>query len=543
MPINPPPPMSDTVLGSWFDGMPIERARYSNGCFIPDAEARILRAGDLVQIISRVVGVPVGVGSVGRALQADADRAVWTVRFSDGGVRDVLARDLRLLRRNVSAPETFQEDDRVRVGDFYAQVDSCQWGGLYSLRREDTNLRSVYWGGEMTLVERDGVVFDHGAPPPPQCCPHCGRTTQEELVEFSDGSRGCGRCTSTCWGCEGVEMNYNLTYVDGDYYCNSCTTTCDECGYVYPADDFECPNEDSHYRDRGIHGYGHTRPSMWLGGPLVKKDDGKIDTNQPGAYYLGIELEVSAGCDDSAMWAYEWAEKHLGNRDAVDCKEDSSVEGYEIVTQPMTPQVFESVDWESFMAALNANHPIYGDEPSEHGLHVHIGRIAFDRDDVATAAYAYLLSQGSHLERIGRRSAYHYCEKVVHPVSAHISQMAGYKNTAQTRKVVNRGIYAGRDAVNLQNNDTIEIRAFRSTRSADDLRNAVRLTYLAADYIRYLRVNREAVSPKSLHWSRFAAWVAGVRPDAFASIAGIEYKDSNKLVTAKALVLEPNYVM
>lgn len=59
----------------------------------------------------------------------------------------------------------------------------------------------------------------------------------------------------------------------------------------------------------------------------------------------------------------------------------------------------------------------------------------------------------------------------------------------------------------------------------------MRLTYLAADYIRYLRVNKEAVSPKSLHWSAFTRWVGTTMPEAFPSIAGHPMKGTSNART------------
>lgn len=353
-------------------------------------------------------------------------------------------------------------------------------------------------------------------------------------VRTPSGHTGCTSCVSECDQCGEANLPHYLhSYQDsGRAICSNCVDYCDECEQRYD------PHQGCHGFHRGVRSYGHTSATMWLGGPVPRNAD-----NTRNGYYLGIELEISADDDESAMPIYEWAEANLGSRDAIVCKEDGSVEGFEIVTQPMTPQFFESVNWESFMDLINDNHPIssyYGeDEPSEHGLHVHIGRTAFNNDDVAIAAYSYLMAQGDHMERIGRREAYHYCEKVTYPVSQAISAMGERKQTAQVTKVQCRGIWAARNAINLQNSNTIEIRAFRSTRSANELRNAVRLTYIAAEYIRYLRVNREAVSPKSLHWGAFCAWVSDHYPEALASISGSEESGfSNKMSSTHANVRE-----
>jgi hypothetical protein len=311
----------------------------------------------------------------------------------------------------------------------------------------------------------------------------------------------------------------SLNYVDGYYVCIPCANYCDDCDAYYRGD--ECSNCEN--RVRGLKSYGKTRPNLWLGGP-VPKDSKGIDTG----YYLGIELEVSAS-SGRVNPIYLWARENLGNPDALECKEDSSVDGFEIATQPMTPEFFEKVNWESFFDVINEQFPLDRRdrmEPVDHGLHVHIGRAAFGRDDIATAAFCYLIGQGDHLVRIGRRAPTTYCRKVDKPVSTALK--AAYNATGrhpvQANKRGVRDAYPDRSAINLMNQETIEIRAFRSTRKADELRDAVRLVYVAAEYIRSLRRAGGMVSPRALHWGEFAKWVGHHYPDAFASIAGITDK-------------------
>jgi len=302
-------------------------------------------------------------------------------------------------------------------------------------------------------------------------------------------------------------------------YCEECITYCDDCD-EYTIGQCDCSSGDR------VRGYGHTAAHIFLGGPLPQDEHGNED-----GYFVGFELEIAATVSNGRRHIdvgpiKEWALANLTDREALDCKHDGSVQGFEIASQPMTPEFFESVDWESFMDVLNDNYPLaafgWTDEPREHGLHVHIGRVAFRRDDVAQAAYSYLLSQEDHLERIGRREAYHYCNKVTKPVSASITQSKPYGRQGQ--RLRNQGIGHGRDAVNLTNQRTIEIRAFKSTRSANELRDAVRATYLAAEYIRDLRSGGWKATSQALHWSEFAAWVGARYPQAFASISGLSAK-------------------
>jgi len=357
-------------------------------------------------------------------------------------------------------------------------------------------------------------------------CSVCATPVLREEINTITRSWGstqylCDDCTYSCDECGDQMARGEMYTIGGCYYCSACSRNCEYCEERIVS---ECENDGCTNRVRGLSSYGKTHANRWLGGPVrrsaVEKDKG---------YYLGFELEITANTGN-VQPVYDWAETHLGYVDAVDCKEDSSVEGFEIATQPMTPAFFESVNWESFFDMLNEEFPMSsrsrGVEPVDHGLHVHIGRVAFDKDDIAMAAFCYLIGQGDHLVRVARREPTTYCKKVDKPVSSAIRSEYQRMGThrMQANKPVTRGLYLGRDAINLGNSSTIEIRAFRSTRKADDLRDAMRLVYVAAEYIRSLRAGKGSVSPKALHWATFAAWVGVNHPDAFASIAGITDK-------------------
>lgn len=349
----------------------------------------------------------------------------------------------------------------------------------------------------------------------------------EDATEAYDGNFYCESCSAECEFCQHRHHADNLYPVGGNSACEDCVRYCDSCCEYYPQD--ETRYSDSHdawYCDDcypperlGVRPYGHTRAHSYL---RTKEEMKTLSSDE--RWYIGIEHEITAPDDCDAEHVYKWAEQHLGSTDYIECKEDSSVEGFEIVTQPMTPAFFEQVDWDSYMRMLDRHYPIRGEEPEEHGIHVHVGRKALNHDDINVAAYSYLLSQGNHLERIARREPYHYCEKVTRPVSTAVvakHQRQGTDNPQFQRLRYENGVYPGRNAINLTNGTTIEIRAFRSTRKAQDLRDAVRVTYLGAEYIRSLRNDNAHPNGKTLHWSEFARWVGQHHPEAFRSIAGL----------------------
>jgi hypothetical protein len=373
-------------------------------------------------------------------------------------------------------------------------------------------------------------------PPPSHRCDNCYHPHNLVVEDDPDSVLIEGRwyhraCTSVCFSCARSQpSNWGgvIGFMIRDWYCDDCSMLCDgddgDCGTRIITDNGPyCDNcsappaiEDS----RGIRGYQRTVPFMWLGGERGQDEKGR-STN----FHIGFELEVSSperdGADVGSL--RDWSQNHLGHPAALDFKEDCSVSGFEIVSQPMTPEFFESVNWESFFTVLNRDHETWDHsesrEPTAHGLHVHVSKTAFNDDLVMEAMFVYLLGQadGTHLERVARRPSTGYAAKVDKPVSTLLSYAAttGRKkhSAKQQRRLGN--VYAGRNAINVSPSSTFEIRAFRSTRRPEHLKAAVRLVYLATQYVRMLRsTNGGFVSPKAIQWDTFVTWVESVHPDA-----------------------------
>lgn len=435
-------------------------------------------------------------------------------------------------------PENIDEPEVDRCAE--CDVD-CSWGYheidgekyCYSCRANCGRCGEYYNSGEQEYCEECY-----------QRCPECEEITLQSRVDDNVlGRPMCRDCREHYRSCVVCEEWFNHYHGEihsmsdtGNWVCEQHSDYCDDCSQYHQNG---CPGR---YGWPGVRGYGHTHPEMWLGGPLPKDERGR----QQG-YYAGFELEISSERGQDARKIHAWSERNLGVR-IFDCKTDSSVRGFEIATQPMTPEYFEAVPWGSFFEMLNENFgpqthrlPWDGPEPDSHGLHIHIGRVAF-RTDLNVAAYAYLLGQANHLERIGRRAPTSYCDKVEKPVSAAIVT-AQNTNTLQKRRVA-RSVSAGRSAINFGNSATIEIRAGRSTRSAQELRDMVRLVYVGADYIRHLSTTGTVSKPRALQWSEFAKWVAANAPKAFPSIANIAGQDADLDLQVNDLIKQPvNTVM
>lgn len=380
-------------------------------------------------------------------------------------------------------------------------------------------------------------------------CTYCGSSSQGVRHEI-EGQQYCSNCVTVCSchgryfapGSESVQNSAGEYRCIGfEYHCANCgediigsgsysytlrRTVCDSCIPRCAVCNSElnersrCDSCRRRNRSRNVRAYQTTVPTMWLGG------NGEPSTKD-GSYFLGFELEVSADYDDDTEPLKEWARANLGHRDALDLKEDSSVQGFEIVSMPMTPDFFESVDWDSFFAMLNDSltEPAIEDEPEAHGLHVHISRTAFRGSRTAVAAFSYLLSGNSeHLERISRRRATHYCSKINYPVSEAV--VSHGTDTKQAVRIAGKRIRPQRGAINHTDHygrlaQTVEVRAGKSTRSPEALRAQVRLVYLAAEYVRSLMTDGSGfVAPKALAWECFINWVSKAAPEALSSLTG-----------------------
>lgn len=340
-------------------------------------------------------------------------------------------------------------------------------------------------------------------------CTGCGAMRLTRNMECHNGSWYCAPnanrdCRPACANCGSRDTHLNYSHYRGESVCDDCRIACTDCGCELENDGDDCPS----CVNGSLEYYGHTHPHTWLGG-------------RDADYYLGVELEISADrYNPRTRYVRNWAERVLGSSDNVSCKADSSVSGYEIVTQPMTHEFFESVDWAEFFRMLENVDSTY-EEPDGHGLHVHISRTAF-KSDIQLAAFCQLLAGNpDELERISRRKPTGYCPRTQKPVSDVIlsqgereyskakTQFARLdkKRHAERDKRYRTGSglrYLDRGAINLENDATVEIRSGKSTRDRFEFETSVRLVYVAAEYIRAIG---RGYNPKNLSWKAFMAWV------------------------------------
>lgn len=294
--------------------------------------------------------------------------------------------------------------------------------------------------------------------------------------------------------------------------CDHCSLLSDECeGHTYcdHCDTYDCELTDEEHvycdicermncgRSHAIHDYSYKPRPKWL---TANREDFQ---NTP--YFLGFELEVTSYSENrDARRILDWTNEHIG-MDSVYMKHDGSVEGFEIVSHPMTPEFFESIDWRGFMSQIRQNDN--GDtrsEPTNHGLHVHVSRTAFT-NQLTLARWIYLWNA-----RVNRTRAIELCRRQSDNWAAFKPQDVGQiaralkeekraaadeERALRTGSSLDNGWQRRRfypdfqrySLINLTNHDTVEFRGFRSTRRADHFRRSIRSVYQSVDYVRNMQ--------------------------------------------------------
>jgi hypothetical protein len=355
-------------------------------------------------------------------------------------------------------------------------------------------------------------------------CRDCGH--DPDAVMYHD--------TFYCPGCALMVCRDNW---DSCPNCGACL--CSDHRTVRDDDDFGDMDDDYESdRGRGINSYSYKPSPMWFGG-----------VGAP--YYMGMELEISADDSASAWPIYNWAADR-GYRDLFYCKEDGSVEGFEIVSHPMTPEFVRDFPWDAFFDMLNQEYPLsrggVHSERRDHGLHIHVSRSAFKGNVSALARFSYLLNMHSdQVTRIARRGRTEYTSFTDAPVSevamSHQpwlsrwseavdrsvysydtgtyeaqtapkwAKWAAYGPNSLTGRVVQEaaqgGTYLQRyRAVNLLNRETVEIRAFRSTRNASELWDAFSLLIDAVSFSTNMQLRHKPIA-EVMTWDAFHAFRNG----------------------------------
>lgn len=243
-----------------------------------------------------------------------------------------------------------------------------------------------------------------------------------------------------------------------------------------------------------IHSYSYRPDLVFRGG------GGRTGTDRAGrdrALYLGFELEVStygANTREAAELVTETFAPCAGRRRELGfLKADGSINrGFEIVTHPMTYEwANEHFPWDM----LDRLHAIgvRGDESC--GMHVHASRAGFRNENHIYRWMKFFYRNQLPVEQIARRKSHQWA-----------SFREGHREQI---KRFSKGEKYGAErysAINVQNDETFEVRVFASAVNKVQVRAALGLVAASIEYTRHLTA-QQILKENGWGWPAFYKWV------------------------------------
>jgi hypothetical protein len=198
--------------------------------------------------------------------------------------------------------------------------------------------------------------------------------------------------------------------------------------------------------------------------------------------HMGFELEVEVlggDRDERIEGMLSRLRAHNLHRDdeLMYFKEDGSIDyGFEIVTQPCTPQFYEQAfPWDVIERLRQQDCAAWNRRSC--GLHIHMNRRSFASDKHLWKFLVFIYKNPDELTRFAGRSSsyakfsidsflgdgsYYYSDDTMRPASKFITHAKGFTQN-----------YDRYTAVNLQNVETIELRFFRPSLNTSTVRAAL----------------------------------------------------------------------
>lgn len=313
---------------------------------------------------------------------------------------------------------------------------------ITDVRLEEHDLIECYYCGDM--IPKDNALYDVNGNALCECCAMDNYTICEDCGDLIDN--------------EEIHVIYNY-YGDVDrYVCTSCLDSyyyCESCGewFTELARGNRCINCQcdliADYHDgnpNGIQFHGELNFLSYVQG------------------HFGLEVEVFGDENTIAENVHD-----VADFDVLHFEHDCSVD-LELVFQPVTIEYMteHKVMYHDIMQAIQQ---AGGHSGSGAGLHVHVSRTAFgDTIDEATARISHIMElfSGDNFERMATIAGRDSCE---------ITDWcrAFRMDKSEMKSLAKHGGGNRYNAVNLNNDDTVEFRLGKSTTDADELVNWVTL--------------------------------------------------------------------
>ena len=337
-------------------------------------------------------------------------------------------------------------------------------------------------------------------------CEECGKWHYlKDLYKYGE-RKICSSCVSDlglqiCSQCKEVltpenKVTINRGRSDEFHVCNSCFEqgrnntffVCDDCGEVFTLD--HCSENDGNIRicDNCVSNWTYCLDC----GDLVRRSEENYfggnyfcerhnPKNVPiqrygfkpeptffgeGNLYMGVELEIDGGYNP------ESTAKELKN-DCIYCKHDGSLgsNGIEIVTHPCTLKYHEEeFNWGRIVQVAH-EHGYQSHQIGTCGLHVHVNRNFFGSGDEADARIARIMlffqEHWGNIVKFSRRrlgDLSHWANKPYTTISKEDTEYIAARKAREEKMNTRRY-----QAVNLQNDNTVEFRVFRGTLNVNTL--------------------------------------------------------------------------
>lgn len=313
----------------------------------------------------------------------------------------------------------------------------------------------------------------------------CTPCTEAYLEEHTDCEMfECNNCeTITC-----EEYAVFSEYIN-DYLCKNCSDTriyaCENCDYSGTHIDIEnhsCDDYMSMSRmvSSYVHSYGYKPRPTFFG-----KD----------TFFLGVELEVEQVEEDDDLYVEGVEELFdtIGNQAYL--KEDGSLSEYgvEIVTHPLSLDYHQNVfNWADITRKLKRK-GFRSWNTDNCGLHIHVCKPNAYKDESHRIRFMKLIYDNEiQVKALAGRSSIEYAS---FSDKGNIVRKVKYDDQSNNRY----------SAINVDNDNTDEIRVFRGSLRPERILSAIELVHASIEYTRNMKI---VPKNKPLSWVRFVSYVS-----------------------------------
>jgi hypothetical protein len=321
----------------------------------------------------------------------------------------------------------------------------------------------------ISLMEDEGTTVEHNGDEH-RVCPNC----YEEDVIWCENQ------------CDSAIYNEGARYVqmaNGNQHA-MCDCCADERGVSCVSCDEYISDEDEHWYERNQAYYcvgcmptevNHVRNYMYNPTTNFRRLDWENQNAGKYSYreapYFGIEIEVDTPYEDYQDVARKCELLHDESKTYL--KEDSSTEGFEIVTQPMTFEFQKQMGWRNILNQVREEGG-RGYDSGNCGIHVHISKASYS-PLTWWKVLEFMTKCRAFVKMFAQRNGnYRWCE-YKHPreYQGYNDRANCYPSNPDTRYVhVNFG----------DRQPTAEFRIFRSTTSHDRFWASIEFSYAVVEF-------------------------------------------------------------